>query len=382
MLSRAAKRIPGLQSGWRLVWGGYCATRSVVRAVRGGVSVASDTELARAYSRGADTKAPLKRAVENAAWAVRRGGPNPFYYAYGLDSGGKPADYMSVTEMMQLIDRQVEEDGTEHAVSVLKNKYFFSLIAESLGHRSPRVLALLRPDGVVHLNPRRSVSYETFIAEAEPIDAFAKLAGGEKGRGAFALRVEGGNAWIDGTPAEASSVAELVTARYLLQERIVQHEALAALHASSVNTIRLVTVYRGGTVEPLAAALRVGTGGSPVDNWSAGGLVVSLDLSTGRLSGRGIFKPRCGGEARYGGFVDRHPDSGLLLDGYALPMIPEAVELARAFHRDLGGPRTVGWDLSITPDGPIVVEGNSHWSGAMYMALDSSFKGRYLHAVS
>lgn len=108
---------------------------------------------------------------------------------------------------------------------------------------------------------------------------------------------------------------------------------------------------------------------------------MNLDLSTGRLSGQGVFKPWCGGEARYGGFVDRHPDSGLLLDGYALPMITEAVELARAFHRDLGGPRTVGWDLSITPDGPIVVEGNSHWSGAMYMALDGTFKDRYLRAV-
>ena len=193
--------------------------------------------------------------------------------------------------------------------------------------------------------------------------------------------MENGRAWIDGGPAEAAEVASRVTGRYLLQERLAQHPALEALHPSSVNTIRLVTVYRDGQVKPFVAALRVGTGGATVDNWSAGGLVVGLNLDTGRLYGRGIFKPGCGGDVRYGGFVDRHPDSDVLLDGYQLPDIPEAVALACRLHLDLGGPRTVGWDLAITPDGPSVVEGNSHWSGAMYMAIDGGFKKRYFEAA-
>ncbi len=316
-------------------------------------------------------------------WAYRHGKPNQFYYAYGMGDKSKREydDFLSTGEMWDVIDRQIKEDGASRVTAVLKDKYLFSLVVQALGHSSPRVLALFKPDGVDTLNPRRPVSYAEFVATSDPVDAFAKPVGGMKGKGAFALRVENGQAWVDGRPASASEVASRVTGRYVLQERLVQHPALEALHSTSVNTIRLVTVYRDGRVEPFVAALRVGTGGATVDNWSAGGLVVGLDLSTARLYGQGIFKPGRGGDAQHGGFVDRHPDSGLLLDGYELPHIPEAVALACRLHLDLGGPRTVGWDLAITPDGPSIVEGNSHWSGAMYMAIDGGFKKRYFEAA-
>ena len=384
-LIRAVREVPGARAAWRRVWGRYNRVRSLTEDVRAGVRVATDAELARAYGGGAGAKPTARQVAENAVWAVRHG-PNTFYYAYGMDrKAGEAYDqYLSVREMMRIIDRQIEEDGTEHAAAVLKDKYLFSLVAQALGHRSPRVLALLRPDGVDLLNPRRAATYEELVggaAEGGAADGFAKLAGGEKGRGAFALRIEGGQAWVDGEPTDAAGLRARVGGRYLLQERVRQHPALAALHERSVNTVRLVTVLRDGRVEPLVAALRVGTGGVAVDNWSAGGLVVGLDLETGRLHGRGIFKPGCGGAARYGGFVDRHPDSDIALDGYALPDVPQAVELARLLHRDLGGPRTVGWDLAMTPDGPTVVEGNSHWSGAMYMAIDAGFKRRYFDAA-
>ena len=376
---RVAKRTPAAQ----VVRGPYRAARDVVRRTREGVQIVTSSGLRDAYSEGGAKKSVAQQIVDNATWAVRRKGPNKFYYAFGMDSkhGRDPSQYLSVWQMMNIISKQIEEDGTKHAESVLKDKYFFSLIAQSLGHPSPRVLALLDPSGVVRLDPRQTMTFEEFVDEGDAVDGFAKLSGGEKGRGAFALKTEDGQVWVDGEPTDAAGLARRVDARFLLQERIVQHEALAALHAPSVNTVRLVTVLANGTVTPLVAALRVGVGGVPVDNWSAGGLVVGLDLDTGRLRGRGVFKPGCGGETRYGGFVDRHPGSGIELDGYALPMVPEAVELARQFHLDMGGPRTIGWDLAMTPEGPWVVEGNSHWSGAMYMAIDPNFKDDYFRAI-
>ena len=378
-IKRVIQKVPVVRGVGRRALGTYRVAVRRVRAARAGLEAGTDVERARLYGRDVGGRTLVKATVDNALWAVRHGKPNPFYYTFGMDAkaGEEYAQYLSVREMMRIIDGQIKEDGTAHVAGVLKDKYLFSLVAQALGHRSPRVLALLSPAGVDLLNPRRSVSYAELVSDGGPVDAFAKQVGGEKGKGAFALRVEGGQAWVDGEPATPTDVAGRVTGRYLLQERVAQHEALAALHGSSVNTIRLVTVYRDGRVEPFVAALRVGTGGAAVDNWSAGGLVVGLDLDTARLHGRGIFKPGCGGAARYGGFVDRHPDSDVLLDGYALPHVPDAVALACRLHLDLGGPRTVGWDLAITPDGPTVVEGNSHWSGAMYMAIDGGFKKRY-----
>ena len=382
-LKRIARRIPVVRGVASDVLELYRTVGRQVRAVRDGVKVSMDTEQARLYGRTVEGRGLVKAAVDNVVWTYRHGKPNALYYVCAMDekAGDEYADFLSYHEMWHLIDRQIEEDKTGQIVAVLKNKYLFSLVAQALGHRSPRALALLRPDGVDALDPRRSVSYAEFVAGSGPADAFAKPVGGMKGKGAFALRIEDGRTWIDDEPATAAEVAGRVTGRYLLQERLVQHPALEVLHPSSVNTIRLVTVYRDGGVRPFVAALRVGTGGATVDNWSAGGLVVGLDLDTGRLYGRGIFKPGCGGDVRYGGFVDRHPDSGLDFDGYQLPDIPEAVELACRLHLDLGGPRTVGWDLAITPNGPSIVEGNSHWSGAMYMAIDGGFKKRYFEAA-
>ena len=378
-ISNTVRDLPGARPAWRFVWGRYNAAKSLARSVRAGVQIASDTASMDAYGTSGRQKPTRERVADNVLWAVRHGGANPFYYAFGMDakSGAEYDRYLSVQEMMTILSHQIKEDGAETPTAVLKDKYFFSLVAGALGHRTPRVYALLGPTGVDLLDPRREVSYADFLATSEAIDGFAKPVGGEKGRGAFALRIDDGAAWVDGAPATAAEIATRVPGRFLLQERVVQHPALAALHSASVNTVRLVTVLRDGAAVPFVAALRVGTGGTAVDNWSAGGLVVGLDLDRGQLVGRGIFKPGCGGDLRYGGTVDRHPDSGIVLDGYALPEVDETVALACRLHDDMGGPRSVGWDLAMTPDGPTVVEGNSHWSGAMYMAIDPSFKERY-----
>ena len=382
LLRRYVRGSLAARAAWRLTWHRYQWVRNRVRAVRSGIAIAGDADSAALYERG-EGKPYWRRVADHTLWAVRHGSPNPFYYMFGMDAAtGTDYDkFMSVREMLNIITRQIEADGTEHAAAVLKDKFFFSLVAQALGWPAPRTIAVLEPSRLTLLHPRSSVSYATFIEQAEAVDGFVKPVGGQKGTGAFALRVSGGEALIDGEPARPDEVAALISGRFLLQERIVQHSDLAALHSSSVNTVRLVTVLRDGRAEPLAAILRIGAGGSPVDNWSGGGLIVELDLETGALRGRGVFKSGYGGDELYGGYVDEHPDSGIQLDGYPLPMIPDAVRLARQVHVDMGGPRTVGWDLAFTPNGPVIVEGNSHWGATMYMTLDPQFKDRYFAAA-
>jgi hypothetical protein len=51
-------------------------------------------------------------------------------------------------------------------------------------------------------------------------------------------------------------------------------------------------------------------------------------------------------------------------------MVEEAIDVAARFHKTLSPLFTVGWDIAITPNGPCVVEGNSHWRGRAYMAVE------------
>jgi len=71
-----------------------------------------------------------------------------------------------------------------------------------------------------------------------------------------------------------NALRELLTEgdEFIVQEHFRQHKALSDVHPSSVNTIRIMTFYDKGEVRVLQSILRMGAGGSRVDNACAGGL--------------------------------------------------------------------------------------------------------------
>jgi hypothetical protein len=81
-----------------------------------------------------------------------------------------------------------------------------------------------------------------------------------------------------------------------------------------------------------------------------------VDPATGRLAKDYYGKPDHGG-----GRVQRHPDSGIEFEGWEVPFYFEAVAMAKELHRRLYGIRSIGWDIAIGPDGPVIIEGNDNW---------------------
>ncbi len=56
---------------------------------------------------------------------------------------------------------------------------------------------------------------------------------------------------------------------------------------------------------------------------------------------------------------ERHPISNAAIAGRVLPNWHDAVALARRAHREAFPEYTlVGWDVALTADGPIILEGN------------------------
>jgi hypothetical protein len=39
------------------------------------------------------------------------------------------------------------------------------------------------------------------------------------------------------------------------------------------------------------------------------------------------------------------------------------IEIARNLHSYFYGVQSIGWDITVTPDGPIFIEGNDDWGG-------------------
>ncbi len=141
----------------------------------------------------------------------------------------------------------------------------------------------------------------------------------------------------------------------LIEQVLTQHPSVNALYDGSINTVRLVSMLDNeGAPHLLYAAMRLGSGGAVVDNFNSGGMVIPVDLETGKLVGVAVNK---NSEA-----FATHPDSGMKFDGYTLPNWKEAKALIEKAAVKVPGVRLVGWDLALTPDGPVLVEGN-HYPG-------------------
>jgi hypothetical protein len=171
---------------------------------------------------------------------------------------------------------------------------------------------------------------------------FAKPVDGMEGEGAGRI--------------DASSDLELLrrritSGRFLFEEALT----LAAVYPHAVNTLRVLTCARGDGRTPVvcAALLRVGVGGSDVDNASRGGIFVGVDQATGRLFAEGRRFLRFGGDA-----FAVHPDTGFRFEGFELPYFGAALATARAAGAHLPH-ALIGWDIAIAEDGPVLIEGNS-----------------------
>lgn len=140
--------------------------------------------------------------------------------------------------------------------------------------------------------------------------------------------------------------------RTLVEEVITQHPDLDRLWPGSINTVRLVTIYAHGKGNIVASFLRVGNSDKPVDNFNGGGMVVPLDVETGKVL--------CAAVNKAGERFEVHPGTGTPFEGFVVPLWDQVIALAEEAAGVVKGVRYVGWDVAVTPEGPCLVEGNQY----------------------
>ena len=59
--------------------------------------------------------------------------------------------------------------------------------------------------------------------------------------------------------------------------------------------------------------------------------------------------------------ITHHPITKLAIEGFCLPYWPEAMALVERAHRTMPQLLTLGWDVAITDDGPIIIETNCRY---------------------
>lgn len=145
----------------------------------------------------------------------------------------------------------------------------------------------------------------------------------------------------------------LADGQTLVEEVLVQHPDMAALYPGSVNSLRMVSYLDpDGEVHVLAGVLKIGNGGV-IDNFSNGGMYTMLDEQGRALHAASDEEGRPFAE---------HPATGTPITGFQVPLYDEVLELVDRLARRVPAFPYIGWDIAITPDGPVVIEGN-HNSG-------------------
>ena len=134
----------------------------------------------------------------------------------------------------------------------------------------------------------------------------------------------------------------------IVEQCIMQHKELNKLYSDSVNSLRMFTFYKEGKVYFLQAILKIGNGGV-VDNFSSGGMYAYVD-ENGYVYTEAID--------REDNIFAEHPISKHKIVGFKVPMFKEAIELVKEAAKVVPKVRYVGWDVAISENGPMIIEGN------------------------
>lgn len=196
----------------------------------------------------------------------------------------------------------------------------------------------------------------TFIDLRDGIDGFRQFCTGKTCFFAKQLQSFGGlgveKVRLEGQDIDALYARLMENKMYLAEEAIIQHPTMNLLCDKSVNTLRITTIVSDrGNANCVYALVRAGSGKNDVDNVTSGGMYTLLSADGT------ITHPMFCDKAM--AYYTQHPLSGQPFIGFRIPFFREAVELCQQAALVEPKMRYIGWDVAITPAGPVLVEGNN-----------------------
>lgn len=244
---------------------------------------------------------------------------------------------------------------------VLENKWAFHLHMKAFGVRVPPLVAAwfgsfgVSDSGMV----LTSLEELTSLVKSQATGVAVKPFGGQRGRGVLILpRDEDFTSSWEGTalPHLETGGDERGVRGFVIEELLRSHEALAEIAPYGLNTIRIITLIDStGTCRIHRAMLKLTRDDARgMDHWRSGSLRAPIDVETGRV---GYGQLRESPERRF----NEHPDTGVTIKGFDVPCWDETLSLVTKAALSVPQLRSVGWDVAITDDGPVVVEGNHDW---------------------
>lgn len=243
---------------------------------------------------------------------------------------------------------------------LLNNKLIFSNYF-SYFFIVPENYCVIKNNTIVNVN--RNMPVNSFYDFQKVLETGIKFIGkplyGLSGSGVFMIRFSEGNYYVNNNRYDITEFQRIIFSLndYLITEFIEQGDFTKTIYPYSTNTIRIITMVDPDTLLPFIplATLRFGTSKSaPVDNFAQGGIYSYINIQNGELSQ--VFSS----EGNEFNAFSAHPETKELIEGKIVPgwanISRQIINAAKLNALLL---KIVGWDIIITNNGFVVIEGNS-----------------------
>lgn len=288
------------------------------------------------------------------------------YYAMGIDQRGKKArDYICELENTMALYAKNTSIGLPamkwhfDRLAVLQDKWIFSQMCQAYGLKTPHIYGLIMNGSIIseEINDFEDFKLQERDLIIKPLDGYC-------GYGLFHLCCVNGKLIVKEQEISLAQLKERVKKGLFLIQQFIgnQHKEMSRLYPDAVNTLRITVAREGDDTRVMGRMCMLGAHGTDCSNWHYGGVSVNLK-EDGTLDKYGYCK--------IDKKVTAHPDTGVVFEGYKIPYFDEAIELARFATKCFYGICSIGWDVVITDDGPILLEGNDDWGIVAHQMVEN-----------
>lgn len=283
----------------------------------------------------------------------------PLYYISNLlyrNNVNDYKNYLSLEESKKILMWSYTKG--KHHIAIAHNKLLFEDLLVKNKIETPQIFfhnsnnKLTFRDTIFEIYSKKEflAFLELFFNTVNVDRIFCKPVNGMMGRGIFILNKNTCN------NIEDQFVKLVFSQKYIFQEVIQQHEALNKINPYCINSLRVISYQTDEKkVEILTGVLRVGANKAIVDNTHAGGILTSFNMKNGKLNNEGSQLIDYGG-----GIFYKHPETGIVFEGFQIPYFDDVKDIVVKASALLDLP-LLGWDIAITPNGPVIIEVNHNF---------------------